>query len=169
MNSSIEPNRARAVRIRAYLGEPRDLKRTFRMAADADLGAFMKRAALAVLPKDEGWLLVVFSVERTSEDEQVAPFLDRLARRHMHEQDFAAALAATLDGLIGRELVARLPRRPGQKEERYTQLLGEDGAASDAPAAANGSEERPDRFAALEERVASIEEQLQELLDRLGG
>jgi len=97
-NSSIEPNRARAVRIRAYLGEPRDLKRTFRMAADADLGAFMKRAALAVLPKDEGWLLVVFSVERTSEDEQVAPFLDRLARRHVHEQHFAAALVAPPDG-----------------------------------------------------------------------
>ena len=98
MNRTTEPNRARAVRIRAYLGEPHDLKRTFRMAADADLGAFMKRAALAVLPKDEGWLLVVFSVERTSEDEQVAPFLDRLARRHMHEQDFAAALVASLDG-----------------------------------------------------------------------
>ena len=98
MNRTPEPNRALAVRIRAYLGEPRDVRRTFRVPADADLGAFMKRAALAVLPKDEGWLLVVFSVERTSEGEQVASFLDRLARRHMGGQDFAAALVATLDG-----------------------------------------------------------------------
>jgi hypothetical protein len=98
MNRNAEPNRARAVRMRAYLGEPRDLRRTFRVPADADLGAFMKRAALAVLPKDQGWLLVVFSVERTSEGEQVAPLLDRLARRHMRGEDFAAALVATLDG-----------------------------------------------------------------------
>ncbi len=34
-----------------------------------------------------------------------------------------AAIAAALDGLIERELVVRLPRRPGQKEERYTHLL----------------------------------------------
>ena len=35
----------------------------------------------------------------------------------------------TLERLIERELVARLPRRPGQREERYEQLLGgrEDG------------------------------------------
>jgi uncharacterized protein len=32
---------------------------------------------------------------------------------------------ATLGGLIERELVGRLDRRPGQKEERYAQLLGE--------------------------------------------
>jgi hypothetical protein len=122
MNRSIEPNRVRAVRIRAYLGEPRDLKRTFRVAADADLGAFMKRAALAVLPKDEGWLLVVFSVERTSEDEQVAPFLDRLARRHMHEQDFAAALVATLDG--ARAVLAVSARDKAVIERLRTALAG---------------------------------------------
>src|ERR671933_2379307 len=42
----------------------------------------------------------------------------------------------TLEGLIARELVERLPRRPGQKEERYRHLLGDDeadaGAAGDA-------------------------------------
>ncbi len=37
----------------------------------------------------------------------------------------------TLDALIERELVERLPRRPGQKEERYAHLLG-----GDAPPAA---------------------------------
>jgi len=34
------------------------------------------------------------------------------------------ALEGTLRGLIDRDLVARLPRRPGQREERYTQLVG---------------------------------------------
>jgi uncharacterized protein len=38
----------------------------------------------------------------------------------------------TLERLIGRDLVAVQPRRPGQKEERYLQLLGgEAGAGSD--------------------------------------
>jgi uncharacterized protein len=39
---------------------------------------------------------------------------------------------ATLDKLIDRELVARLERRPGHKEERYTQLLQEDGGQEPA-------------------------------------
>ncbi len=34
----------------------------------------------------------------------------------------------TLERLIGRGLVAIQPRRPGQKEERYAQLLGEEEA-----------------------------------------
>jgi uncharacterized protein len=47
----------------------------------------------------------------------------------MHAFADLAAVRATLDRLIERELVARLERRPGQKEERYRQLLeGEDAA-----------------------------------------
>ena len=41
--------------------------------------------------------------------------------------DLSAVLAA-LERLIGRELAVRLPRRPGQKEERYAHLLGDDAA-----------------------------------------
>ena len=37
-----------------------------------------------------------------------------------------AAVHTTLDALIGRGLAERLERRPGQKEERYRQLLGGD-------------------------------------------
>jgi uncharacterized protein len=48
--------------------------------------------------------------------------------------DLSAVLDA-LERLIGRELAERLPRRPGQKEERYTHLLGDDEAQPGAPAA----------------------------------
>lgn len=47
------------------------------------------------------------------------------------------AVQETLDRLIGRDLVVRLARRPGQKEERFQQLLGgndDDPALAAAPA-----------------------------------
>ena len=115
MERGTEPDRVRAVRIRAYLGTVRDLKQTFRARAGADLAASMKRAALAALPTTEGWRLLVVSVERTSEAEAVAAVLDRLARRHMGAGDSAAALAATLDGAravlaVGAKDPARIER-----------------------------------------------------------
>ena len=92
-----------------------------------------------------------------------------LRQRVERLQRFASGeeLMATVDGLIARALVARLPRRPGQKEERYLQLLGELGDETDVPSGA--AEARPDRLSELESRVARIEEQLAELLERLGG
>jgi hypothetical protein len=73
----------------------------------------------------------------------------------------------TLDELMARELVARLPRRPGQKEERFVQLLGGDAAPVDTPQApqpatpaAPGLEER---VARLEEEVAALGRALDEL------
>jgi uncharacterized protein len=65
-------------------------------------------------------------------------------------------VARTLDVLVERELAARLARRPGQKEERFTQLVGE-ATETEAPApelAPRGS------FGALEERVARLEEEV---------
>jgi uncharacterized protein len=44
----------------------------------------------------------------------------------MHAFADLAAVNETLEQLIERELVARLGRRPGQKEERYAQLLAQD-------------------------------------------
>ena len=67
--------------------------------------------------------------------------------------DVEAALAA----LAERELVRRLPRRPGEREERWTQLLGEAAEAVEAeapPAVATAVEER---LASLELRVAALE------------
>jgi uncharacterized protein len=72
-----------------------------------------------------------------------------------------------LDSLAERELAARLPRRPGQKEDRYGQLLG--GAEQPEPAAA--FELQPavdlDRVGALERRVEQLERRLAELAGRL--
>src|SRR6478736_3111540 len=44
----------------------------------------------------------------------------------LHRFDSIAEVAQTLDSLAQRELVERLERRPGQKEERWRQLLGAD-------------------------------------------
>ena len=87
-----------SVRVRSYRESVRDVGRTFRLSADADVRAALKRAALAAVPKVEGWTLRVFTIERTAAGERVAAVLDRLARREMGSPDFAAALAATLDG-----------------------------------------------------------------------
>lgn len=45
-----------------------------------------------------------------------------------------AAVHATLERLIERDLVEQLPRRPGQKEERYAHRLCDDDAPEPAPA-----------------------------------
>jgi uncharacterized protein len=70
-------------------------------------------------------------------------------------------LDEVLQDLIGRELVVRLPRRPGQKEERYAQLLGGDSEeASPSAEAPSGLE---DRVARLEEAVRALEQRLEAL------
>jgi hypothetical protein len=89
----------RTVRLRTYLNGVRDLRRTYRARADADMATFLKRGAIAALPKVEGWHLLVVSAERTRQDEALVVALDRLARRLMDDgPDFAAALAVTADG-----------------------------------------------------------------------
>jgi uncharacterized protein YceH (UPF0502 family) len=57
----------------------------------------------------------------------------------MHVFGDLASLRVTLDRLIARGLVRRLDRRPGHKEERYMQLLG-DPDAGPVPATAPGRE-----------------------------
>jgi uncharacterized protein YceH (UPF0502 family) len=86
----------------------------------------------------------------------------------------------TVDKLISRGHATRLQRRPGQKEERYAQLLGgevdetpqevEVVVHSDAPgpAATDGFAEHGARIAALEARVRELEDELRSLRDDLG-
>jgi uncharacterized protein YceH (UPF0502 family) len=67
----------------------------------------------------------------------------------------------TLDVLAEHELVEKLPRRPGQSQDRYVQLLGGGtGSADDGPAPAESvvATQSP-----LEERVSELERQVAEL------
>jgi uncharacterized protein YceH (UPF0502 family) len=87
----------------------------------------------------------------------------------LHRFESLDEIAQTLDGLVDRELVVRLERRPGQKEERYTHLLGEGVRAEAAsvettPAPA---EEDGGRIASLEERLERLERGFDELIARL--
>jgi uncharacterized protein len=66
-----------------------------------------------------------------------------------------------LDDLAAAELVRRLPRRPGQSQDRWEQLLG---GGSDEPGAPPA---RTDGEGGLEERVARLEQQVAELRERL--
>ncbi len=86
-----------------------------------------------------------------------------------------ADVEGVLERLIERELAVRLPRRPGQKEERYAQLVGGDAdEAEQAPAASPSAGEvapaAPDRVTALEDRVERLERAVADLraaLDRV--
>ena len=99
----------------------------------------------------------------------------------MHPFAGLDAVHETLARLIERGLAARLERRPGQKEERYVQLLedpAEEGSAEEGPplrsAAGDGASALPpvspagsapaaDALAALHERVERLEREVADL------
>lgn len=97
----------------------------------------------------------------------------------LHRFDGLAAVEETLERLVGRGLVARHERRPGQKEVRYSQLLGGEEGDATAPATAPESPGAsvPDRAApaapeeaaappppaAGEDRLDRLERELAEL------
>jgi uncharacterized protein YceH (UPF0502 family) len=69
-----------------------------------------------------------------------------------------------LDALAEHELVERLPRRPGQSQDRYRQLLGGDGsAAATEPERSTDGESVVPTQSPLEARIARLEEQVAEL------
>ena len=84
----------------------------------------------------------------------------------LHRFGSVAEVAEVLDGLTQRELVARLARRPGQKEERWQQLLGGDSDAAVEPVAPV-PDEGADRLGAIEERLERLEGAFDELIARL--
>jgi uncharacterized protein YceH (UPF0502 family) len=79
----------------------------------------------------------------------------------MHVFTDLEAVHETLTRLIERELVACLGRRPGQKEDRYTQLLQADAEPPEAAPAVNPVVLTP--VDGLEERVAILERAVAEL------
>jgi uncharacterized protein YceH (UPF0502 family) len=86
----------------------------------------------------------------------------RARTERLHPFPDAGELQDVLDTLAEREFAARLERRPGQKEERYTHLLGAEEvepAAAPAPAE-HGGESRLDR---LERELAALRAEVDEL------
>lgn len=98
----------------------------------------------------------------------------RAARLHAFES--LAAVHETLDGLVERELVARHPRQPGQKEDRYEHLLGEaagsEGGGSEgtvtSPEAVAAGSDGEGRIERLERELIELRSQLEELRAALG-
>jgi uncharacterized protein len=84
----------------------------------------------------------------------------RVDRLH-HFADLAS-VHETLEKLAERGYIERLGRRPGQKEERYRQLLGEEESEAAPPAP---SEDRIDR---LERELSELRAQVAELREALG-
>jgi uncharacterized protein YceH (UPF0502 family) len=86
----------------------------------------------------------------------------------MHRFGSLEDVARTLEGLTEREFATRLQRRPGQKEDRYAQLLGgegEEAVPEPIPVQTGGD----DRLGSLEQRIARLEQALDEVLSRLAG
>jgi uncharacterized protein YceH (UPF0502 family) len=79
----------------------------------------------------------------------------------LHPFESLATLEEMLSRLIERDLVERLPRQPGQKEVRYRQLLGGEDAEPVAVAEPHRDSDLAQRVAALEERIARLESELQ--------
>jgi uncharacterized protein YceH (UPF0502 family) len=85
---------------------------------------------------------------------QTAAELKARAER-LHRFGDLAEVTATLERLDARELVQLIPRRPGQREDRWTQVLA-DTPTEEAPVVA-------DEPTSLERRMARLEAQLEEL------
>jgi uncharacterized protein YceH (UPF0502 family) len=97
-----------------------------------------------------------------------------LKQRSERMQPFAdlAAVQGVLDRLIARELVARLPRRPGRKEERFAHRLAEELEDEEPPTAEPRPAPAPardgDRLERLEHEVAELRAELAALKAALG-
>ena len=84
----------------------------------------------------------------------------------LHPFESIAEVAQTLDALARRELVEPLERRPGQKEERWRQLLG-DTEEAPRPEPLEAQPPPDDRVGAIEERLDRLEHAFDDLLSRL--
>jgi uncharacterized protein YceH (UPF0502 family) len=100
----------------------------------------------------------------------------------LHPFPDLGSIESGLDALAGRDLVQRLDRRPGQKEERYRHLLaadedGDEPAAAPSPAPVAATPDPPsaplsdplvERVEALEGQLAELRAELADLREQLG-
>jgi uncharacterized protein len=102
----------------------------------------------------------------------------RQRTERMYRFDSNEALEGTLSELMDRELVRALPRRPGERGQRYEHLLGErEPTEAPEPSAAPPSAPAPpapadgalaERVGRLEDEVAALREQLSALRADIG-
>ena len=81
----------------------------------------------------------------------------------LHRFDDLGDVLSTVGGLIRRDLVERLDRRPGQKEERYRHLLGREEQSEAGPVTSSARSAEDEPAAALELRVAALEAEVEQL------
>jgi uncharacterized protein YceH (UPF0502 family) len=122
------------------------------------------------LPDEEVAVLTVLMLRGAQTPGELKQRTERL-----HPLADLGAVHAALDRLIERELAMRLERRPGQKEERYAHLLGdevEEPAAAPTiappPVAATTADAVPDtRIDRLEAEVATLRSEVGDLRSAL--
>jgi hypothetical protein len=86
----------------------------------------------------------------------------------LHAFESAGDLMATLDGLEAREFAVCIPRRPGQKEDRFSHLLGgDDDTTAAQPTAVFAQQPQAEDEPAAESRIDRLERELQALSARV--
>jgi uncharacterized protein YceH (UPF0502 family) len=116
------------------------------------------------LPQDEVAVLCVLMLRGAQTPGELKQRTERL-----HPLTDLDAVHAALERLIDRELAVRLERRPGQKEERYAHLLGDEvatGSAPQEPAAPPPSTDGP--LPATDPRIDRLEAELAALRGEVG-
>jgi uncharacterized protein YceH (UPF0502 family) len=84
----------------------------------------------------------------------------RSRSERLHPFASIEVVAAELSTLVGRDFVQLLSRRPGEREERWQQLLGEENGVADAAPSGGGAATAEARVAELERRLAHVEARL---------
>ena len=90
----------------------------------------------------------------------------KLRTERLHHFGSPEEVERLLEQLAGRELARSAGRRPGQKEDRWVQLLGSEEEPGAEPALSPAPS--PSR-SSLEDRVAALEREVAELKRRLDG
>jgi uncharacterized protein len=85
----------------------------------------------------------------------------------LHAFETLGHLEDVLDRLAERELVLKLERAPGQREERYIQLLGEKDAALKQAAATVGREFVPERSSVNSDALQELRQEIADLKARV--